>query len=601
MQWKFFILAALAGSVFADPAITPEHVLSQEEISEITGTQNYFLYKSLDDGRPVWMHTHRHYGQHLFNHRDHIFTLEDVLHHVLTDAFPIQEKIQELYRGRLGIHVQLGNILPQLIVDFGQGLSPHGINQALTGLYSFLLPANWMQLVNKKRVYRTTQLMLAKVTLDQLLSARTIFLQQHQRIQEFEILNYYFIHLQLLAGKYPELSRKVQTILGKFAALGTDMSIKRSEIRLGFETLALVMALAKVDHHAGTGHLNIADIEDFPDHVLDLEQLEDVYQHKSEFIKAVIRNSLELKIFMQFYKISRLNIGISAFGAISTVEDAKKTDSDVRFAMQFGYGNLPMIMIARSLAKTVRIDVQKQYVDMLSIARESFDYHLNSIGNYAEAKRALAMNRAAFKTNVQYLVDSGAEPDALFMLALDQLIQSELKLNQALHLSLIARAYMDRFLLREKSDVFKHLPNKGDILKQFAKIKGEKLDELKREEEISKVFEGVRNTRELDRLLNHSVSDPLLSTLSEKELIQAVQNSMGILLYSKVGFRKHRSFYKILDAFVAKHKIQLTQMEAYILLKKQTSWWHRMFSRAYLVDEKTLYSLDFDHFGDRPE
>jgi len=601
MLWKLLLLCAFTTYAFANhqpKPIVPEDVLTKDEITNITSSEDYFSYKTINSTLPVWMHTHRHYSKHFFDHRDHCYTYEDVLHRTITDSFPIQESFQELVRGRLGYHIQLGNIFPTGQLSFGEGIGSHGIDQIARGLFSFLLPANWMELANEIRIYKVSKLLLAKATLDQLLSAKITFVTQHQTIQDFEILNYYLVHLQLLMRKYPPFSRNVQTVMGKFATIGTDMTNKRSEIRLGFEFLALVMALAKVDKHQGTGHMNIADLKDFPEHVLDIDFHEDVYKHKHVYLEEVIKNSLELKIVREYYKISRLNIGISAFGTLETLDKEDHTSTKPRFELQFGYGNIPKILFARSLAKTARIDVQKEYIDMLSTARESFDYHLNSIGNYAESKRALELNRAAFKKNMEYLIETGSEPDAVFILALDQLIQAELHLNKALHLSLIAKAWMDRYLLKEQTEVFQALPDKGEIMKMFREIKGSKIEEIKREEEIAKIFESVRCHKELDQLLNHSSKHPVLKKLSDKELALAVQNSMGSLLFTRFNFHKRRTFFIILDEFVAKHKIQLTQMEAYLLRKNQTSWWKRKFSHKFKEETPVLHSFDFSQVGD---
>ncbi len=593
----FLLLFLLSTPLYADAPITPDKVLSAKEIQQIVDSKNYFLYKDLDDEHPVWMQTHRKYGKHFFDHRDHIFSYEDILHRVLTDSFPIQDKIQELYRGHLGIHIQLGHTLPQFNLTFGQGVTG-GMDQFASGLYNFMLPANWMQLANENRLYRITKYTLMKVTLDQLLLAKKAYLRQHQLIQEFEILNYYFIHLQLFAKQYAPTTREVKTIYGKFAALGTDMALKRAQIRLGFEELAQIIALAKLDNHSGTGHFNIENIEHFPVGVLNLKDQEDVYHYKHQFIKEVIQNSLELKIFNQYYKISRLNIGITAFGTLQVPETYESHNpDDQEFHLKLGYGTLPAILVANSFAKTAKIDVQKEYIEMLSIARDSFDYHLNSIGQYTEAKRALELNRDAFKANLDFLFENGKNPDNMFIRSLDQLMQSEFRMNEALHLSLMAHAYMDRYLLREMSDVFKFLPNRGEVLKQFKKLNSGDLEAIKRGEEISLFFENLKSTKELDQILNHRETHPLFKNLSEEELILAVKNNMGPLLYSRIHFYKRHTFFKTLDAFISKHKITLTQMEAYLLKQKKLNWFHRFFHGSHKNKGETLHDLDFSNYG----
>ena len=58
-----------------------------------------------------------------------------------------------------------------------------------------------MKIVNQKRALKVSRYLVLRSVLDEVLTAKLAYINQHQLIQEFEILNYYFIHLQLLSKK----------------------------------------------------------------------------------------------------------------------------------------------------------------------------------------------------------------------------------------------------------------------------------------------------------------------------------------------------------------------------------------------------------------
>ena len=153
----FFAFQALA----LNP-ITPDKVLSPQEIEEILRTDNFFLYRSLDETTPVWVNTHRKYGSHLLKDRTHFYTMDEVLHKVLTDTFPTQYKLEELYRAKMNIHNQLGSIIPSLNLGFGEGVSAIDVSKLFAGLFGFLQPANWIKLASQKKAYKVSKYMLTK-------------------------------------------------------------------------------------------------------------------------------------------------------------------------------------------------------------------------------------------------------------------------------------------------------------------------------------------------------------------------------------------------------------------------------------------------------
>lgn len=586
-------------------AIVPGDVFSHDDIAKIVATEDYFYTSQWDDKTPIWRNTNRRYGSHYLKDRVNVVNLDQVIHKVLSDGMPVQYQLEALYRAKLGIHRAVGDLVPGINISFGEGAAALTINNVFSGLFSFLLPSNWMKFRNQERLYQVSKYILERTALDQILAAQHIYYDQHRRIQDFEIINYYFIHLQILAKKFPEHNRIIDTMYGEFAFQGTDMASQRGDTKLGFDDLALMMALQKVgkgtDFTAST--LNIADITDFPTRVEDLDKLDEYYKDKEAFLEQVVSNSIELKIIRELHKISGLNVGITATGdSLSYVDRPANTNNDARFAIKFGYGTLPNILTSKSLSRTAKIDVQAEYIRLLDTARRSFDTYTNSLGGFTEAVRALALNRHAFTENLQYFIrdksamDQDKEQGALLILSLKNLIGTELKLNNALHGSLKAKALMDRFLVIQSSKAMNYLPSNGEILKFFEDVRNKNIEQIGMEEKIDQQMQKVKRTADLHHLLYSEPSTTGSTSLSAEDIKQAVRRNIGSLLYSKISFYKQKSFFILLQKYLTENEVELTDSEREVLLKKQSSVVTRLFKNERAAGAANSIDTGFEHF-----
>lgn len=569
---------SLIPSTFAISPITSDKVLSAEEIESIHTSQNYFFWRDLDETSPIWLERERKYGSHFLGERDHFYNIDQVIHHVLSDGFPIQYQLEQLYQAKLGIHSKIGDLIPKIDLRFPSAPTGIDIGAVFAGLFGFIQPNNWLKLINQKRLKVVAQQMLFRTLLDEVLKAKLLYINQHQLIQEFEILNYYFIHLQVFAEKYQNTSRVLTTLLGKFAFEGTKMASKRGETKLGFNDLSLLMALEKINGDYTAQNLNIADLDDFPRVVKGLDELPTEYKNKQRYLELVVERSIELQTVKELLKIAKLNVGISAVGNIFS--NANESNDEI-LALRFGYGTLPNILIAESKMRTAKIDVRKEYISMLDMARRSFDYYTNGLGGFTEASRSLSSNRRAFKANLQHILDSGDEPDALFILSLDHLLGSELILNNALHGSLRARAYMDRFLLVDNW-ACEFLPKPEEISNFFVK-KNEFL--LAKQEAFAftdRLLKKVRKPQNLEALLG-GYSDKNPYSLSQTDMDQAVKRNLRQMLASSPFRYRSRSYFEVLQAYIHERQLELSSVEKYLLEKKLNSWTARFRGSQHIL------------------
>lgn len=575
--------------------IEPEDIFSPHELENILRQKNFFHYKDINDETPIWVGTYRKYSHHLLGPRTHIYSMEDVLHKVITDGFPVQMAMEQIYRGRWGIHAELGNILPQLNLNFGD-VAQIGVSNIFTNIFSFMLPSNWLRLSNQIIFYDVTKLLLVKTILDEMLTAKELYLHVHQLIIEYEILNYYYVHLQVFLKRYPQNSREIFTSLGFLGTLGNQIVNKRLEVKVAFEHLARVMALEKLEGAYTVGTFNISEIKNFPKHIHELDIHADLIKDKEGFLKDVVRQSLELKIANEFFKMSKLDVGISASGGVLSVNrDATTAFRDSRFAFSLGYGNIPRILISKSLSRTAKLDVQRGFIELLTTARIILDQYTFAFEKYVEAKQALVLNREALKKNLEYLTsDDSRIPDSTFILSLSQLLSSEMNINQILHRLFRSKAAIDRYLLREHTQALQYLPSRDTMVQKLEELKQDRIDEIRKEEVVDVVFSQVKKEKDLRLVLYRHREHPVLSKLSDTELVHVVKRNIGNLLYSKGFFKKRRKFYKLLLQYVQEKKIELTTLESYVLKKKTASLKDRIFRRDEMFEGDILHNLNFD-------
>lgn len=583
-------------SLFAAPVV-PESVLSQEEIDYFLTTGNVFHRNSMEPF--TWDRWERKYSRHYLGPRDQFFSLDDVIHKTLSDGFPVRYKVEELYRAGMANHVAWGGVVPRISLTLGEGASPINLNNMFVNLFGFLMPQHWMYLAGRYKAYKASKYLFLKTALDEILNAELHYLKLHNSIQDFEIINFYFIHLQLLTRMFPELRREFDTLKARFGNEGSQMALKRGETKLGFDALAQVMALEKGEQgDYGAGKINIKNLDPFPQSVPGPHSLETEFQDKESFVRLAVARSVELKSILEFYKISKLNIGITAFGSILENKDAKKNiENQAQFGINLGYDTLPKILIASSDKRTAKINVQDEYFKVLNLARRAHDLYTNSVGLYTESLRSLELNRTSFETNLKHVLDHRQIPDGVFLFSFIQLLDAELKLNKSFHKSLEAKALLKRLMVTKESEVLDYLPSSPEVhaVKKFFNEDYEtKAPTLSAADSYART---VRTSKKLSNLLSGEITDQdgTLHRLSEDEVRDCILFNIQFLLHSKWNFPKSRKFYKMLYRYIKRNEIRLSDYEMRFLHKKSNHFVRRWFSKTYR-NEKELFQDNFD-FG----
>lgn len=559
--------------------------MSKEEIDQIHDTQNYFLYKDFQEHNPIWVYTNRKYGRHLFEQRTTFLSYHDTIKHIVTDGFSIKYFIQTLFRGQLGVHGGIGALTPSINLAIGSNI-PGIINQTFSGLFGFLSPSTWLNLADNILVYKALKHLLVKNVLDQILQAKLFYLTQHQNITDFEILNYYYIHLQILIERFPNIDRNIQTLMAEFAVEGTDMASQRGTVKLGFDDLAIVIALEKLKGDYSVNNFNIELLNIFPEQVKDLEDITDeVFNNKEKFLEQVVRKSVELKALKDYLEIAKINIGIAAIGGTLQNITVPNNASSVSLAVRLGYGTLPAVFTANSIEKTAEIDVWSGYLQMLDNARRSFDLYTNSLGGYTEAKRSIVYSRKALSDNIKHILETRTEPDALFITSLTQLIRAELKLNNALHGSLRAHANMLRYLLIDDEGVLHYLPQKEKLFKHFYNVKKTYTEQSDKERALNRLLIEAKNRRDFQDIVNNN-------NFTKEEIAKSIRYTLPDLISHHCNRNRSKGFYKILRSYIHINKIEISSTETMLVDKNAFG------CCKYKKQIKEPYeTFDFKHFS----
>ena len=600
-RWWYF---GLLYFLLAAKPLEPLDVLTTDELQEIGSTQDFFLHKEMEGNTlPIWKMTNRQYSSHFLKTRDTYLSMDDAVHHVLTDGFPIQYKVQELFRAKMQYHRDIGDIVPQLNLEMGQGIGFIDVGALFSGLFGFLLPANWLNLKSDLVMYEVAKRYLLKMVLDEIMNAKIAYINQHKLIQDFEILNFYFIHTQILCNLYGSDSPWMLLLRGAYGAQGTTMAAKRADVKLGFDSLALAIALEKLNDQYTAKNFNIKDIENFDFEVPDLsESDEECYKTPEGFLQAVVQKSgesLELNAVKKLYELSKLNVGVIAtggsLGATIPTSTTIANKTAAQFSIVIGYGNLPFTLMVNSFSSTAFIDVKSEFMKMINAARTSYDLYNNGLGIYTESKESLKNNRLALFKVIKDMLEQHQEPNSQFLFPMANLIDAELKLNTALHNAALAKTYMDRFLLLEEKNAMKYLPAKGQIMTLFRNLAQKTGREAP--EPLTEEFTNIHSSKKLDAILNHHDRSNDWRHYSKDEIAQAVHENIGNLLYSKIrGLYKSKKFYGVLDAYIKKSELQLTSQETFLLERKQWPW-YRSLLRKSRKKEDALHSFEFDTFN----
>ncbi len=594
----FISIIFLVFFLFGLKPVEPEDVFSIDEIQEILATKDFFEYKQMENNIfPMWKTTERKYSAQFLRSRPDYLSMDDVIHHILTDGFPIQYKLQELCRANLGIHTAIGNIVPKVKLAIGQGGGPIDVSKLFSGLFGFLLPSNWLQLSRNIKAHDVAEKLLLKIVLDEILNAKIAYINQHKLLTDLEILNFHFMHTTIFSRIFAYDSPFINLIQAAGGNLSIIMALKEAEVRSGFDTLADQIGLEKIQNKYTTQHFNIRPIEDFKFEVQDFNLLEKPhYETPEAFLQEVIRRSVELKAAKKLYEISKLNTGITATGGTLSTSD---NGTNAEFAITFGYGNIPSVLTTNSSANTAFIDVKSQYVDVLNSARVAYDLYKNSMHVYTQATASLRQNRNTFVEIMKDTLEKSLEPDLRALFPMQNMLTAELQLNLALHNAMLAEAYMDRFLLVEEKNAVKYLPARGNVMKLFkeltTKSEGTKLDPLAEE------FSQIHSKRKLDIILYHHKTSPDWSHYTEGEIRKGVIENINSLLYSKnFSLYKSKGFYRVLDNYIREKRIDLTQEEDFLLNKKLLPW-YRFFRKKALEKEDLLHNFDFENLDVQPE
>lgn len=550
MLWLIAILITIfpySTALSSIEAIKPEDVLSHEAIAEIKKTENYFFRKSIELGREQWNIPRMEYSRYFFKYRDQSYTLEQVVDETLNNGFPLRYKIEDLRRAGLEHYTAWGNLIPRVNLSLGEGLSPINMNSFFQNLFGFLMPQHWFELEQTKQYKKVSESLLLKTALDEAQNAELHFLNLHKDIRDLEILNFYYIHLQLLSQNFTKEGPEGLTLDGMFGQVGTDVGKTIGGIIVKFNDLAFLMGVEKSrDGYYNASALNLTPLENFPKSEADITSLHPEAVNKENFIELAVNRSVELEIIKDLFTVSRLDIGVAGAGNI--LSDNSRSYSP-QLGLRFGFDTIPRILIAKSKNRTAQINVEHELVKIVDLSRRAHDTYTSSRYAYASSSFSYLLNQKAFIANLEdMLLNSYSHKSvAIFLNSFQQMLNAELIRNAIFHLSLKAKAQIKRLMFTNANDA-ENLAIAGLLEKSSLN------EELTPEDmHLQHIFASVHKTKDLKLLLSGKVLIFKLIELKDKPLGLLVQKHIKVLVKNNPWSRKSRNYYRCLyDYLTAK-------------------------------------------------
>ena len=558
--WLLSILVVLAQTfeAFATPdAIKPEDVLSPEEINQIIEQENFFLRNNFQEGRENWNISRMKYSQYVLGHRDQGYTMKQIVSETLNNGFPMRYNLEGLYRAGMENQVAWGNVIPRVNLSLGEGISPINMNSLFQNLFGFLMPQHWLELVKTKKYHKITKSMLLKTALDETQNAELQYLSLHKGLRDLEILNFYYIHLQILTRIQSRTGVDGLTLDGLFGQVGTDAGKKIGEITHKFNDIALIMNLdrSRNGNYSGS-RINLIGLDDFPVNMEDIETVYPEAENKEGFISLVIERSIELEIIKDFFEISRLNLGIVGAGSILGYNSNSLSP---QLGLRFSYDTVPRILVARSKNRTAQIDIENELMKIIDLSRRAHDMYTNSIYAYISASSSYKLNQKAFLANLEAMVANSFSENstAIFMNSFLQMLQAELVRNAIFHLSLKAKTQIKRLLFTSGEE----FRVENFEAKKLFEIDGCDKECNPEDKHLKNIFSSVRKKRDLQILLSGKILDleGKLTEVDSKKMALLVQRYIDLLAHSNLKHRKSSGFYRCLFEYLKQHTIYIPE------------------------------------------
>ena len=314
-----FCFVLFSANSFSSDIVNPEDTFTEEELKRIEEENDYFFYKDMDLGSLVWWESKGRYSQYFLGPRKFELTQDDVVKRTLVEGFAVESQLQTLYQEKMKLHQEISDVMPHINLTFGQGIT-QSIEKVFSGLFGFLMPGQWMEIANQKMMCEISHHYLSRTILDQVLKSKVAFLNIHQSMKEFEIINYYLAHIRLLRKSNPERFNDPHWISTITPNLALRAGKKKADLRNAFDDLCQMIGLNKSTDTEGSEEIDLKTIVDFPSETnLDPIMREAIKDH-DHFIETVIEKSLEMKIAKTLYEVSKVNIGVEALGG---TEDRK--------------------------------------------------------------------------------------------------------------------------------------------------------------------------------------------------------------------------------------------------------------------------------------
>lgn len=555
--WIFCLLFAQSVDSFAN--IKVDDILPKEQIDEILKTDNFFGKNEFQEGKAPWEPFEQVYSEVFLKGRTQKVDYEEAIDFTMRSSFALSYGMEQLARAELSKHEALGKLLPSINLTVGDG-TPIGAKEAFSGLFSFLMPHNWIKLRNQRKHIDVAKENIRKAALDDYLNIHLVFLDLHRVVLNLEIMSFYLSHLQLLERSSVtimdidrELIESIQTMVG------VDLAEAKWRVGIHHNNLAETMSVIQdAKKLFSAGSLRIDLIKNFPDDLKPVQELGADYISKEHFVQTAMNRSIELTIVKIISDIAKKRVGIRALG---DVFHDNSEGTEIKIGFNFGYDNIPRTLISLSEYRTTQIDVYRELLELLDIARRSYGNYLGVFASFQEAKNSVKVNRRLFYELLEDVVTKESCSDALkFTTYLHNLIKAEIIKNNTLHNGLRMHAIARRYLLEDEPLIQDYLPTDFDIDAGIDKSRNGRL--YRKMQTLDEYLRVIKKPKELKAFLNDQIKRAIWYGYGRRTTKEIVTNNVGLLLHPE---HRSRKFFRILKKYLEKEKIPLCECQKKLL------------------------------------
>lgn len=487
-----------------------------------------------------------------FKDRINEHSFDEFLETVLKEGLLVHYEKEKLCLADAKCHLSLSSLIPSLKIDLD-----FSSQSFLKGFLAFLSPKKWKNYFDAKKTYQISQYLFLKEILDESSRLEVFYIQVHEQIQEYKIIQFLLAHLKLLeihitnAAQAEESEVREPLLEKKLISLELELEKRRVSIKGLLGELNVKSDCSRRDEgdYSSDESLNIRPFLSKSKFEQKALEIQEKFQDRNTFVEAAMIRSLELQSFQILYEIAKRDPRLISVGEVFSVEDDYP-------GINLSYGIFPKFMIIKSKSAQAALDVKHEIMTLIQKSRSSYDLMNMNLNLHRTAKSLSEKTEDFLKINLESSLKA-KKIDLELLESLEQSLSAQLEENSILHDIMRSISAVDRLLGAKKEFLVRFLPHSEQIQDTLDKM----ISFYSQEEQVDLLLDNtmrkIYKTDELSLLLAGDcikIQD-LYYNFSKEDLVRAVKRNIHNLLHPQGPSPKNDHFFKILSDFIERNQI----------------------------------------------